>query len=347
MSHSPFLDKVREAVRVRHYARTTEKTYVHWVKCFILFHGKRHPKDMGETEVRSFLSDLAVRKRVAPATQNQALCALVFLYKSVLDKPLGEMQGLVWAKSRQHIPVVLSTEEVAAILGQLRGTHWLIAGLQYGSGLRLRESIRLRVHDLDFLRRAMVVRHGKGGKDRVVTLAGQLLTPLRRHLARRQDLFDADRTAGFGTVSLPWALARKYPRAESEWGWQFVFPSSRIGADPVSAIRRRHHIHASAVQKAIKTAVRATGIPKRATCHTLRHSFATHLLEGGADIRFPSLSLLIDHTGVSMTAVILLPARFRDRPALTHPKLGNPSLTENLNLELRHFKENIGLRERP
>ncbi len=301
MSHSPFLNKVREEVRVRHYALTTEKTYVHWVKRFILFHGKRHPEEMGENEVRSFLSDLAVRRRVAPATQNQALCALVFLYKSVLDRPLGEMQGLVWAQSRQHIPVVLSAEEVAAILARLRNMYWLIAGLQYGSGLRLRESIRLRIHDLDFSRHAIVVRHGKGGKDRIVTLAEQLIAPLRSHLARRQDLFDTDRSAGFGTVSLPWALARKYPRAESEWGWQFIFPSSRIGADPVSGTHRRHHVHASAVQKAIKVAVRRAGIQKRATCHTLRHSFATHLLESGADIR--TVQEQLGHASVETTQI--------------------------------------------
>ncbi len=301
MSHSPFLNKVREAVRVRHYALATEKTYVHWVKRFILFHGKRHPEQMGEAEVRRFLSDLAVRRRVAPATQNQALCALVFLYKSVLDRPLGEMQGLVWAKSRQHIPVVLSTGEVATILSRLRDMYWLIAGLQYGSGLRLRESIRLRVQDLDFSRHAIVVRHGKGGKDRVVTLAEQLVAPLQHHLARRQNLFDSDRTAGFDTVSLPWALARKYPHAESEWGWQFVFPASRIGADPISGTRRRHHIHASAVQKALKAAVRRAGIQKRATCHTLRHSFATHLLESGADIR--TVQEQLGHASVETTQI--------------------------------------------
>lgn len=279
---SPFLGRVRDAIRVRHYSIRTEEAYLTWVRRFILFHGKRHPESMGAAEVGAFLTHLAVDGNVAPSTQNQALNALVFLYSKALEQPLGEIEGIVRARKQQRLPVVLTTVEVSRILSGLSGVYWLIGCLQYGSGLRLMEGVRLRVKDLDFAHRAVIVRQGKGGKDRVVTLPDELIEPLQRQLAARRNLFEQDRAAGFGTVYLPHALARKYPNAPSEWGWQYVFPSSRIGRVPRSGAMHRHHVDESSVQKALKAAVRAAGIIKPASCHTLRHPFVTHLLECGA-----------------------------------------------------------------
>ncbi len=282
---SPFLDRVREALRVRHYSYRTEQTYVFWIRRFILFHQKTHPQQMGEAEVAGFLTHLAVEGRVSASTQSQALNALVFLYRHVLGRPLGEIGSIVRARGKPRVPSVLSVDEVGRVLQGLRGVYWLIACLQYGSGLRLMESLRLRVKDLDFAHRAVIVRNGKGDKDRVVTLPDELVTPLQRHLENRRTWFEQDARAGLGTVELPHALARKYPNASRQWEWQYVFPSDRISTDPRSGERRRHNIDESAVQKAVKAAVRSAGIAKPATCHTLRHSFATHLLERGADIR--------------------------------------------------------------
>jgi integron integrase len=284
-SSSPFLEEVRSAVRVRHYSLRTEDAYLGWIKRFILFHGKRHPGEMGEAEVGAFLTDLAVRGRVAPATQNQALNALVFLYKVVLGRPLAGIEGVVRAKRPQRLPVVLTVEEVQRLLRHLSGTHWLVACLLYGSGLRLMESVRLRVKDLDFDHRAILVRDGKGAKDRVVTLADGLVAPLRQQLGHARMLHDKDRADGFGAAHLPFALERKYPNASRGWHWQSVFPSRNRSSDPRSGSERRHHIDESSVQKAIKSAVRQSGIAKPASCHTLRHSLATHLLERGMDIR--------------------------------------------------------------
>ncbi|NIR61746.1 MAG: integron integrase, partial [Gammaproteobacteria bacterium] len=272
---SPFLRCVRESIRARHYSLRTEDTYVHWTKRFILYHGKRHPADMGEREVAQFLTFLAVERRVAAATQNQALNALVFLYKAVLDRPLGDLGGVMRARPSRRLPVVLTPGEVSATLARLRGQHWLIAALQYGSGLRLMESLRLRIKDVDFTHRCICVRSGKGGKDRVVTLADGLATPLRRHIEARRTIFERDRAAGFGTVELPYALARKYPEAERAWAWQFVFVSGSISADPRSGQRRRHHLDPSLMQRAMRRALREARIEKPASCHTLRHSFAT------------------------------------------------------------------------
>jgi integron integrase len=256
---------------------------------------------MGEPEVAAFLTQLAVDRNVAASTQNQALNALVFVYKHVLDRPLGEISGAVRAKRPARLPVVLSHDEVRRILAELRGAHWLIACLQYGSGLRLMESIRLCVKDLEFDRRAVIVHHGKGGKDRVVTLADALVEPLQRHLAARRNLFEQDSAQGFGTVYLPHALARKYPNAERSWSWQYVFPATRLSRDPRSGVTRRHHLDESVVQKAVARAVRKCGIEKPASCHTLRHSFATHLLERGADIR--TVQEQLGHVDVRTTQI--------------------------------------------
>ena len=298
---SPFLRRVRDTLRTRHYSLRTEETYVQWIKRFIFFHGKRHPAEMGEREVGAFLTHLAVKLEVAPATQNQALNALVFLYKVVLERPLGECVGVVRAKGKARLPVVLTPEEVAAVLTRLKGQYWLIACLQYGSGLRLLESVRLRVKDLDFERRAVYVRDGKGGKDRVVTLADELIVSLQRHLEARRTTFERDVAEGLGGVYLPYALARKYPGAESDWGWQYVFVSGQISTDPRSGRRRRHHLDESLVQRAVKHAVRDAGLHKPASCHTLRHSFATHLLERGADIR--TVQEQLGHAAVRTTQI--------------------------------------------
>jgi integron integrase len=283
---SPLLNQIAQAIRVRHYSIRTEKSYIDWIKRFIYFHHRRHPKEMGEAEVAAFLTHLAVDRNVAAATQNQSLNALVFLYKVVLDRPLQDhIQGIVRAKKPKRLPVVLTKKEVANLLSNLNGVYWLLGCLQYGSGLRLIESMRLRVMDLDYDRQALFVRSGKGDQDRVVTLAEELIVPLQRHLEVVKTLFERDVAAGFGRVYLPHALARKYPNAEREWKWQYLFPSSRRSRDPRSGVERRHHLDASCMQKAVASAVRRAGINKKASCHTLRHSFATHLLERGMDIR--------------------------------------------------------------
>jgi len=298
---SPFLYKIRKAIRVRHYSMRTEHAYVGWARRFILFHGKQHPERLGESDVAAFLTDLAVRRKVSASTQNQALNALVFMYKHVIGRPLGDIVGAVRAKRPSRLPVVLSPEEVRKVLSKLRGTKWLIACLQYGSGLRLLESLRLRVKDIDFKQRAILVRDGKGGKDRVVTLADELITPLERHLATRQTLHEQDSAEGLGSVHLPHALARKYPNAETSWAWQYVFPASRMSRDPRSGKTRRHHLDETVIQKAVARAVRAAKIEKPASCHTLRHSFATHLLERGADIR--TVQEQLGHADVKTTQI--------------------------------------------
>lgn len=285
IEQSPFLNRVREVIRARHYSIRTEQSYTQWVKRFILFHGKRHPKELGENEVVAFLTHLAVKRQVSPSTQNQALNALVFLYRHVLDQPLGDIIGAVRAKRPERLPVVLTRTEVRQLFANLDGPHWLPACLLYGSGLRLMECLRLRVKDLDFDHRAITVRCGKGGKDRVVTLPDPCIEPLKQQLAQVCKLHNKDLQDGFGAVWLPHALARKYPRAATELGWQYVFPATKRSVDPRSGVTRRHHLDDSCLQRAIKLAVRKAGITKPASCHTLRHCFATHLLERGMDIR--------------------------------------------------------------
>ncbi|MSR13178.1 MAG: integron integrase [Gammaproteobacteria bacterium] len=251
---------MRAAVRVRHYSIRTEQAYLYWVRRFILFHERRHPESMGEIEVAAFLSHLATAANVAPATQNQALNAIAFLYSAVLDRPLGELGGIARAKQRERLPVVLTVDEVALVLLHLPPRIWLVACLQYGSGLRLLESVRLRVKDLDFTHRAILVRDGKGGRDRVTTLPDELLLPLERHLAERLTLFERDIAEGAGEVFLPNALARKYPSAPTEWGWQYVFPADEVSYDPRGGGKRRHHLDEQRVQRAVRRAVLSASI---------------------------------------------------------------------------------------
>ena len=298
---SPFLEKVRHLMRVQHYAIRTEQAYVEWIKRFIWFHGKRHPSEMGEEEIAAFLTHLAVERNVAPATQGQALNALIYLYRKVLDRPIEEIKGIVRPKKKERIPVVLTQREVTDLLSNLEGVHWLTGCLFYGSGLRLMECIRLRVKDLDFDRLSITVRGGKGGKDRVVTLARELVVPLQRHLESVKMTHERDIAEGYGQVYLPYALERKYPNAAISWGWQYVFPATRRSIDPRSGIMRRHHMDESSVQKAVKKAVRSAGINRPASCHTLRHSFATHLLERGADIR--TVQEQLGHSDVKTTEI--------------------------------------------
>ena len=299
---SPFLDKVRGVLRVERYAYTTEKTYLHWIVKFIHYHGKRHPAEMGEPEVRAFLTHLATEKNVSPATQNQALCALVFLYKHVLEQPLEDLGGYAWAKRQPRVPVVLSVDEVQRLLERMSGVTGLIAALMYGTGMRLQEAITLRVKDIDFYRRTLVIRDGKGAKDRGALLPESLIEPLKRHLLRVRDMHERDLREGHGAVSLPFALKEKYPNAATTWGWQFVFPSGNLSEDPREpGVIRRHHIYPNTVQRAVRRAAREAGILKHVKTHTLRHCFATHLLETGSDIR--TIQELLGHSDVKTTEI--------------------------------------------
>jgi len=291
----------REAIRARHYSRRTEETYWYWIRWFIFFHGKRHPAQMGGAEVSAFLSWLATERNVAAATQNQALSALLFLYKHVLGQDLPWLADLVRAQRPVRLPTVLSEAEVRRLLDQLHGGPRLMMGLLYGAGLRQIECLTLRVKDVDFAYRQIVVRDGKGGKDRVTMLPENLVQPLQQHLGKVRALHQRDLKEGYGEVYLPYALARKYRRAGREWGWQFVFPSGNRSADPESGVIRRHHVHPDTVSRMLKRAARAAGIVKPVSCHTLRHSFATHLLERGYDIR--TVQELLGHSDVSTTMV--------------------------------------------
>lgn len=301
MQKPRLLDQVREVCRVRHYSPRTEKTYIQWIKRYIFFHNKRHPKEMGAAEINAFLSWLATSRNVAASTQNQAMNALVFLYHQVLKIDPGDFGEVVQAKKPKRLPEVLSRSEVQAVLSNLHGDWWLVVSLLYGSGLRLMEGLKLRVKDLDFDRGEVVVREGKGGHDRRTMLPQSLVEPLQKHLRKVKSIHEDDLAAGYGDVWLPGALARKYPNAGREWGWQYVFPASRRSRDPESGKIRRHHTFETNIQKAVKAAVREAGVAKRVGPHTFRHCFATHLLEAGYDIR--TVQELLGHKDVKTTMI--------------------------------------------
>jgi len=300
------LDQSREVLRVKHYSLRTEEAYVLWVRRYLQFHrdasgGWKHPRDLGATEIGAFLNHLATGEHVAAATQNQALNALVFLYGAVLHIDLGDFGEVVRASKPRRVPVVLSPEEVGRVLAALEGTWRLMAQVLYGTGMRLMELLRLRVKDVDFDRHQIVVRGGKGDKDRVTMLPEAVRGALEAHLRRVRLLHEQDLKAGFGDVYLPEGLARKYPKAAKEWGWQWVFPSRSRSRDPRSGKVRRHHVQETGLQRAVKAGLKLSGITKPASCHTLRHSFATHLLEGGTDIR--TVQDLLGHKDVTTTQI--------------------------------------------
>jgi len=295
------LDQVRGKIRLKHYSIRTEQAYTDWIKRFVLHFGKRHPRDLGAAEVEQFLTHLAVAGNVAASTQNQAKSALLFLYKEVLAMELPWLDNVERAKAPKRLPVVLNRDEVQAILSRLSGTHWLIASMLYGSGMRILECLRLRVKDIDFKRREILIRDGKGFKDRVTMLPLALVATLTAHIAKVRELHKVDLQQGYGAVYLPNALAQKYPNAAREWGWQYIFPSGKLSLDPRGNETRRHHVQDQAVQRAVKQAARDADLSKPATPHTFRHSFATHLLEGGYDIR--TVQELLGHSDVSTTMI--------------------------------------------
>lgn len=301
LSSPRLLDQVRDKIRLKHYSIRTEQAYTDWIKRFIYFHDKRHPREMGAAEVEQFLTHLAVQGKVAASTQNQAKSALLFLYRQVLGIELPWLDDVEKAKAPQRLPVVLTVPEVGRLLDRMDGTNGLIARLLYGTGMRIMEAVRLRVKDVDFQRREIVVREGKGNKDRITMLPLSLIEPLQVHLVHVMRLHEADLEKGFGEVYLPFALARKYPSAGREWGWQYVFPAGARSEDPRSKVERRHHVSDQAVQRAVRQAVRDADIAKPATPHTLRHSFATHLLQSGYDIR--TVQELLGHKDVATTQI--------------------------------------------
>ena len=295
------LDQVRGKIRLKHYSIRTEQAYLDWIKRFILHFDKAHPKNMGAEEVEKFLTYLAVEGRVAASTQNQAKSALLFLYREVLKIELSWLDDIEKAKAPKRLPVVLTRAEVQSLLSRLQGTHWLISNLLYGTGMRIMECLRLRVKDIEFSRKEILIRDGKGFKDRVTMLPLALVNPLREHLENVKILHDQDMSAGYGNVYMPYALDKKYPTAAFDWGWQYAFPTKGLSLDPRSGVKRRHHVQEQTVQRAVKQAVRDANIVKPATPHTLRHSFATHLLEGGYDIR--TVQELLGHSDVSTTMI--------------------------------------------
>ena len=295
------IERLREAIRSRHYSRRTEKTYWYWIRYFVLFHGKRHPAEMGAAEVSAFLSWLATDRNVAAATQNQALSALLFLYRVVLGVELPWLGDLVRAQRPVRLPTVLSEAEVRRLLACVPEGAAIMVGLLYGSGLRQIECLSLRVKDIDFAYRQILVRDGKGAKDRVTMLPENLVQPLQQHLGRVRLLHGRDLKEGFGEVRLPYALARKYPRAGRAWAWQYVFPSANRSADPDGGVMRRHHVHPDTLSRIVSRAALRAALEKRVSCHTLRHSFATHLLERGHDIR--TVQELLGHSDVSTTMI--------------------------------------------
>jgi integron integrase len=302
MSQEPkLLDRLRNAIRTRHYSPRTEEAYLMWAKRFILFHNKRHPSSMGAEEVNAFLSALALHDRVSASTQNQALNALLFLYRHVLQDPLPWLQDVVRAQRPIHLPVVLTPDEARMVIERMNGVARLVAQLLYGSGLRLMEALTLRVKDVDFTRKQLMVRDTKGKRDRATMLPESTIAVLRTHLERVRETHDDDLRAGFGAVVLPDALSRKIPRAPKEWTWQWVFPATSRYKERETGTERRHHLHETVVQRAVRIATLESGIPKRVTCHTFRHSFATHLLERGHDIR--TIQELLGHRDVATTMI--------------------------------------------
>jgi integron integrase len=294
------LDQLRHELRTEHYALSTEEAYVDWVYRYIIFHNKRHPGEMGAEEIKQFLTHLAVDRHVAASTQNQALCALLYFYRKVLKREIKHVD-VVWAQRPKRMPEVFTPEEAMAVVSRLEGKYWMIGTLMYGAGLRLIESLRLRVKDIDFAYKKITVREGKGEKDRVTLLPESVIAPLQNHLLEVKKQHAADLKAGFGTVFMPYALDRKYPHKNKEWGWQYVFPASKFSVDPRSGAKQRHHLDASAMQKEVHEAIRKAGIHKHAGCHTFRHSFATHLLEAGYDIRI--VQELLGHDDVETTQI--------------------------------------------
>lgn len=295
------LDVVRARLRLRHYSHRTERAYIGWIKRYLQYHHMRHPREMGSTEVVEFLSDLAVRGQVSASTQNQAWAALLFLYREVLERELEGLDGAVRARRPLRLPVVLTREEVTSVLARLEGAQGLVAGLLYGSGLRLVECLSLRVQDVDPDRRQLVVREGKGARDRATVLPDSLRDPLARHIESARGRWEEDRRRGVPGVAMPYALARKYPQASTQWGWWWVFPAAGLSLDRRSGVRRRHHLHESGIQRAVRRAAVRAGVTKRVSPHTFRHSFATHLLEDGADIR--TVQSLLGHRDLKTTMI--------------------------------------------
>lgn len=295
------LDEVRAALRRLHYSYRTEHAYIHWIRRFIFFHGKRHPREMGERELAAFLTHLAVERRVSASTQNQSLNAVLFLYKQVIGRDIGLIQGVVRAKRPERLPVVMTRAEVDDVLRRLSGREWLMAALMYGAGLRVLECVRLRVKDVDFGLNQIVVRDGKGQKDRVAPLPAAVIPALRQQIEEAGRRRATDLADGYGDVSLPFALARKYPGAPRELAWWYVFPASHRSRDPLTQAIKRHHLDTSVIQRSVKEAVRAAGIAKPVSCHSFRHSFATHLLSAGHDIR--TIQELLGHQDVRTTMV--------------------------------------------
>ncbi len=317
------LEVVRQRIRLKHYSHRTEKSYVHWIRRFVRFHDRRHPRELGKAEIEAFLTHLAVERKVSASTQNQAFNALLFLYREVLELEMPQLDAVERARKPQRLPVVLSAEEVRHVLCQLEGRHWIVGNLLYGSGLRLLECLRLRVQDIDFGMRQIAVRAGKGNKDRMTILPQAVVEPLQGYLEKMRTVHSRHLDQGLGEVYMPPALRRKYPSAAAEWRWQFVFPSTTYVRDPDSASMVKHHLHEKAVQRALRGAVKAAGIAKRATAHTLRHSFATHLLQSGADIR--TIQELLGHRDVSTTMIYTHVANIGARGVVS--PLDRPSAT--------------------
>ncbi|MGI8917093.1 MAG: integron integrase [Pyrinomonadaceae bacterium] len=301
MPSPKLLDQVRTVARLKHFSLRTEQAYVGWIRRFILFHNKRHPAEMAEPEIRAFLANLAVHQKISASTQTVALSALLFLYRDVLKRELPYVDGIERAKAAKRLPVVFSRTEVQSVLAHLNGAYYLIGSLLYGAGLRLNEAIRLRVKDIDFAANQITIREGKGDKDRVTMLPQTIRSSLQQQLLKVKVLHDKDAQAGFGRVFLPYALARKYPNADSAFAWQYFFPALKRSIDPRSGEERRHHIPPESVQRAVRTAITLSQINKNGSCHTFRHSFATHLLEDGYDIR--TVQELLGHKDVRTTMI--------------------------------------------